>query len=346
MIFFYFRALIIQIKENLLNENTETMKNYSNHSSKCNIRNGCLKSVVMEQISAFIIFEICIVLISLLIVSSSSLVIYRIIKAQVKKVKYDFAFIILSISDIGVGLFSVPLLGIDWYYGRISQNMPYIARIADRFFTYFPFNFSCLFTTVIAIDRLIVIRLSPRYKNLFTPKRLKVIAIILLLISAITSSTFTIRTDSMQSRRYITIWMSYISHFFVILTGTLCTVVVILTHLYVLYFALRRLDLKILRNNYSRNYNRRRLTNTITCICISQSICVIPYLLFQIVVPKSHIPLKLMLDINPWLGILAYSQCFCNALIILKNKKPRKTFKQTGKEEISIKDQSRMRTRK
>ena len=322
------------------------MKNYSNHSSKCNIRNGCLKSVVIEQITAFIIFEIFTVLISLLIVSSSSLVIYRIIKAQVEKVKCDLAFIILSISDIGVGLFSLPLIGIGWYYQRISQNMPYIARIAETYFAYFPFSFSCLFTTVIAIDRLIVIRLSPKYKNLFTPKRLKVIAIILFLTSAIISSTLTIRTYSIQSRRYISIWVYYVLYFFMLITGTLCTVVVILTHLYVLYFALRRSDLKILRNNYSRNYNWRRLANTITRICISQSICVIPYLLFQIVVPKSHIPLKLMLDINPWLGILAYSQCFCNALIILKNKKLRKTFKQTGIEEISMKDQSRMRTRK
>ena len=322
------------------------MKNYSNHSSKCDIRNGCLKSVVMKQISAFTIFGIFIVLISLLIVSSSSLVIYRIINAQVEKVKYDFAFIILSISDIGVGLFSVPLTGIDWYYGRTSQNMPYVARIGQTFFSYFPFSFSCLFTTVIAIDRLIVIRLSAKYKNLFTPKRLKVIAIILFLISAIISSTLTIRIASIQSRRYYTIWVSYNLHFSVIVIGTLCAVVVILIHLYLLYFALRHSDLKMLRNNYSRNYYWRRLTNTIACICISQSICVIPYLLFQIVVLNSRIPLKLMLDICPWLGILAYSQCFCNALIILKNKKPRKTFKQTGKEQISMNDQSRMRTRK
>ena len=322
------------------------MKNYSNYSSKCNIRNGCLKSVVIEQISAFIVFEIFTVLISLLIVSSSSLVIYRIIKAQTKKVKYDFAFIILSISDIGVGLFSVPLTGIYWYYGRTSQNMPYVARIGQTFFSYFPFSFSCLFTTVIAIDRLIVIRLSAKYKNLFTPKRLKVIAIILFLISAIISSTFTIRTYSIESRRYITIWVPYILDYFLMITGTFCTVVVILTHLYVLYFALRRSDLKILRNNYSRNYIWRRLTNTITCICISQSICVIPYLLLRIVSLNSRIHSKLVLDIEPWLGILLYSQCFCNALIILRNKKPQKTFKQTRKEEISMNDQSRMRTRK
>ena len=322
------------------------MKNYSNYSSKCIIQSGCLNSVLAQQISAFAIFEMFIVLVSLLIVSSSSLVIYWIVKGQVEKVKYDFAFIILSISDIAVGLFSLPLTGIDWYYGRISQNMPYIARVAKEFFLYFPFSFSCLLTTVIAIDRLIVIRLSPKYKNLFTPKRLIVIAIILFLISAITSSTFTVRTYSTQSRRYITSWVYYILYFFLMITGTLCTVFVILTHLYVLYFALRRSDLKILRNSYSRNYNWRRLTNTVICICISQLICVIPYLLFRIVELTSSIPLKLIVDITPWLGILAYSQCFCNALIILKNKKPRKTFKQTGIEEISMKDQSRMRTRK
>ena len=322
------------------------MKNYSNYSSKCIIRSGCLNSVLAQQISAFTIFEMFIVLVSLLIVSSSSLVIYWIVKGQVEKVKYDFAFVILSISDIAVGLFSLPLTGIDWYYGRISQNMPYIARVAKNFFLYFPFSFSCLFTTVIAIDRLIVIRLSPKYKNSITPKRLKVIAIILFLTSAIISSTFTIWTYSMQSRRYITIWVYYILYFFMLIAGTLCTVVVILTHSYVLYFVLRRSDLTILRNNYSRNYNWRRLTNTIICICISQSICVIPYLLFRIVVLHSRIPLKLILDINPWLSILAYSQCFCNALIILKNKKPRKTFKQTGKEEISMNDQPRMRTKK
>ena len=322
------------------------MKNYSNHSSNYNIRNGSLKSVIMEQISAFTIFEIFIVLISLLIVSSSSLVIYRIIKAQTKKVKYDFAFIILSISDIGVGLFSVPLLGIDWYYGRISQNMPYIARVAKEFFLYFPFSFSCLLTTVIAIDRLIVIRLSPKYKNLFTPKRLKVIAIILFLTSAIISSTFTILIYGIQSRRCFSIWVYYVLYFFMLITGTLCTVVVILTHLYVLYFALRRSNLNILRNNRSRNHNWRRLTNTIICICVSQSICVIPYLLLGVLRLTSRIPRKLYIDICPWLGILAYSQCFCNALIILKNKKPQKTLKQTGKEEMSMIDQSRMRTRK
>ena len=308
------------------------MKNYSNHSSELNTPNG----VLMEQLSVFITFEIFVVLISLFIVSSSGLVIYRIIKVQAEKSKYDFVFIILSVSNIGVGLFSVPMLGIYWYYERILKNMPYIASIASKFFKYFPYSFSCLFTAAIAVDRLIVIRLSPKYKNLFTLKIVKIVAIILFLISVTMSSILTIPFYNVQSRKYITFWVSYNLYIFLISVGTFCTVLVILTHLYILYFSLRRPDLKNLRKTCSKNKNRKKLTNTISCICISQLICVIPFLLFRILQLNRRISVKLCSDVNPWFDILRYSQCFCNALIILKNKKSRKIFKQKDKKEISV----------
>ena len=303
------------------------MKNYSNHSSELNTPNG----VLMEQLSVFITFEIFVVLISLFIVSSSGLVIYRIIKVQAEKSKYDFVFIILSVSNIGVGLFSVPMLGIYWYYERILKNMPYIASIASKFFECFPYSFSCLFAAAIAVDRLILIRLSPKYKNLFTLKILKIIAIILFLISVTMSSIFTIPFYNVQSRKYITFWVSYNLYIFLIIVSTFCTVLVILTHLYILYFSLRRPGLKNLRKTCSKNQNRKKLTNTISWICISQLICVIPFLLFRILLLNRRISVQLCSDVNPWFAILRYSQCFCNALIILKNKKSRKIFKQKDK---------------
>ena len=314
------------------------MRNCSNLSSEFKKREDYFYSVLTEQISVFITFEIVIVLISLLIVFSNSLVIYRIIKVQVEKVKYDFAFVILSASDIGVGLFSVPMVGVQSNYERILQNMPYIASIATTFFGYFPYSFSCLFTAAIAVDRLIFIRLSPKYKNLFTTKTLKSIAIILFLISFTFSSILTIPFYNAQARRNIPFWVHYTFYCSLIIVGTLCTVAVILTHLYILYFALRRPDLKIVKKNCSKNYNQKRLINTISYICISQLICVIPFLLFRLAGLNGRIPDKLYSDINPWLGILVYSKCFCNALIILKNKKTRKTFKRTDKEEISMND--------
>ena len=168
-----------------------------------------------------------------------------------------------------------------------------------------------------------VITLAQRYKDLVTPKILKVITIILFLCSVINSSILSIH--NMESRSYTTRWVhdSSIGYSIVPLVflalATFSTFVVIVTYLYILYFALRRPELKQLRKHHSQNSNERRLTNTISYICISQLISLFPYLLFRLVAYR--LPDKLYFNIFPWLGILAYCQCFCNALVILRNIK-------------------------
>ena len=124
------------------------MKNYSNNSSEFNILDHHLD---MAQISEFVMMEVLIVLITLLIVSTNSLVIYRITKSQAKNVRSDFAFICLSVSDMGVGFFSAPIQGVGFYYYKILRKQSVIMIILGNFFRYFP----CLFTTVIAVDRLL-----------------------------------------------------------------------------------------------------------------------------------------------------------------------------------------------
>ena len=229
----------------------------------------------MVQIAVFVTFKILIVVISVLIVSTSSFVIYQITQAPTTKVRYDFAFIILSVSDIRVGLFSVPLQGGLCHYDKYSQNPPFIASIAGRAFEHFPYNVSHPFTAVIAVDRLLVIMLALNYKSLVNPTILKVIAIILLLISVTISSILTIRAYNVQSRRYISQWV-------VVIVGKFCIVVVILTNLYVLHFTLKRPDIKNLRKHHGKNNTEKRLTNTISFICITQLICVFPYLILQL----------------------------------------------------------------
>ena len=314
------------------------MKNCSNHSSELNIRDYHLGCIVMAQIVVFVTFEILIVVIFLLIFTTSNLVIYQITKAPVKKVRYDFAFIILSVSDIGVGLFSVPLQGILCHYDKYSQNPPFITSIAGRFFELFPYNVSYPFTAVIGVDRLLVITLALKYKNLVTPTILKVIAIILFLISVSISSVLTIRAYNMQSRRYITQWVHNLSQWIVVIVGTICIVVVILTHLYILHFALKRPDIKNLRKHHGKNNTEKKVTNTISFICITQLICVFPYLILRFLQLNCRISHKLYLHILPWSSILAYCQCICNGLVILHNKKPRKTFKQIDAKTIKMID--------
>ena len=298
------------------------MKNYSNHSSESNIRDVCFGGAFMPDTSVFVTFNILVVLISLLIVSASSLVIYQITKSQAKKVRYNVAFIGLSVSDIGVALFSVPLLGIQEHYHRSCGSTPLIARLATSFFNFFPYSFSCLFTAFIAVDRMFAITLAQRYKNLITQKIFKVIAITLFLISVASSSILT------TPKKYITIWVYDCVELVVIILGVLLVVVVILAHLYILHFALRRKDLKQLRTHHGKNSNGKRLTNTIIYICISKLICFFPYLPFRFLQLHGHIPYKLYEDIRPWVVLLVYCQCFCNSLIILHNKKTQKISKQ------------------
>ena len=304
------------------------MKNYSNNSSEANIPDNHLD---MAQISEFVMMEVLIVLISLLIVSTNSLVIYRITKSQAKNVRSNSVFIILSVSDMGVGFFSVPIQGAAFYYYKILKKQSFIVIILGNFSRYFPYIFSCLFTAVIAVDRLFVITLDRKYKNLVTVKVLKVVAIMLLLCSVANSSIITIHNT--QSRSYTT---RCVQGFFTgypivpMAISILSTVAVVLAHLYILYFALKRSDLNQSKKHHGKN--GKRLTNTISCICISQLICVVPYVAFQSAAHR--IPDKLFFTIDYWLGLLVACQCFCNALIILRNKKNRKISKQIEREAI------------
>ena len=301
------------------------MKNYFNNSSESNILDHHLDDVLLAQISEFVMMEVLAVLISLLIVSTNILVIYRITKAQTKNNRSDFCFICLSVSDIGVGFFSVPIQCVALYYFAILQKWPLIMIIIGSFSRYFPNTFSCIFTAVIAVDRLFVITLDQKYKDLITLKILKIVAMILFLCSVTNTTIITIRNT--QSRRLNTRWVNGSSTDYSIVPMAIfvltipSTVGVVLAHLYILYFALRRSSLKQITKHHASN--GKRLTNTITCICITQLICVIPYIVFHIA--ANDIPEKLFVTIDNWLGLLVSCQCFCNALIILHNKKSQKT---------------------
>ena len=140
----------------------------------------------MADISAFVILIILLVLISLLFVSATSLFIYKITKSLVKKVIYNVAFNGRSVSDIRVALFSAQIREMQEHYHRNCEST---ARHAIPFFNIFPYSFSCLF--IIFIGIMFAITLAQRYTNLITKKIFKVIAKVLFLISATSSSILT-----------------------------------------------------------------------------------------------------------------------------------------------------------
>ena len=299
---------------------------------------------------AFVMFETLIVFISLLIVFTSSFVIYRITKAHKKnkqnRNRSNFAFISLSVSDIAVGLFSVPLEGIRWLDIKDPQIIIYMFT-GGTFFIEFPFLCSCLITAVMAADRVFVITLAQKYEDIVTLKTLKVITIILILFCVTFSSITAWGMHNMMLANNF--WVFYLGIPDLILK-VIPLVVVIPAHLYILNFVLKRRDLKQLRIHDHKNQNTKRLTKTIICICISQLIFTLPYLshrLFLMIISTADSAsfAAFHVNINASLKLLRYCQCFSNAIIILLNQKKQKISKPIYRQQPSRNDKSRMETR-
>ena len=183
---------------------------------------------------AFVTIETLIVFISLLIVFTNSFVIYRITKAPKKnkqnRNRSNFAFISLSVSDIAVGLFSVPLEGIRWLDIKDPQMFTGGTCLIE-----FSFLCSCLITAVMTVDRVFVITLAPKYQDIVTLKTLKVISIILILFCV----TFTSITASGVHHMMLAnnFWLFYLGD---LILKVISLVVVILAHLYILNFIVSR----------------------------------------------------------------------------------------------------------
>ena len=322
------------------------MKNYSNHSFEGNGRRSYLDDLFWNHPFAFFTFESLVVIISLVIISTGSLVIRQITKARKKRKqninRSDFAIISLSLSDITVGLFSVPLYGI--YFSDTIKSKS-IMWYALWFFLEPPFMYSSLITTVIGVDRLFLVRLAQKYKNIVTLKALKVIIIILLLCCLTFGFVIAYIMSNWRLRQS---WLLYLSITYTIVI-VVAPLVTILAHLYLLNFVLRRRDLKQLRIHHHKNRNSKRLIKTIICICISQLILVFPhssYLLFLFIDPEAvSFNFALHLNTVSWLGLLRYCQCFSNAIIILMNQKKQKISKSLKREQLLMNDKARMETR-
>lgn len=94
-------------------------KNESNFSSSMQPpTSGTSNSFSLDifQEPVFVTFEVAVVIVSFTIVFTSILVIQRIWKLQGKRSRSDLLFITLSLSDVIVGLFTVPVNGIYWYF--------------------------------------------------------------------------------------------------------------------------------------------------------------------------------------------------------------------------------------
>ena len=274
------------------------------------------KIPLLQKVSVLVIFETLVVITAIFIIVASGLIAKH-IYGKVYKSRADSLFLILNISDIGVAILSMTALGIHGpfrmtlidYFNKGSR----IPLIITLFFYDFPYIFSYILTTVIAIDRLFIITKQKRYENFVTKSRLKKIVVLLF---AIIVGFDCVTIYYFLPHRCCNISIIFRIGFFFL--NLVSTITIAVAYVYILFVVQKRSN-KMLDCKHNRGGNTRRLSRTIFYIFVSQIFCIFPYLiLFSITMFDNTLP---YLAIGPWLVILRNSQCFFNGLVLLKNQK-------------------------
>ena len=152
------------------------MKNHSNVTT--NLYSG-------DSITYVVTFELAVVLGAIAIIVSSALVLRHIYR-KVRRSRADLLLIVLSISDIGVGFLSQTSLGILgmmwWLCIECCVTTELKFKYAVAFFLFFPYTFSYVVTTIVALDTLFAVTKQHSYTNFITKKRLMYILVFFFLL--------------------------------------------------------------------------------------------------------------------------------------------------------------------
>ena len=291
------------------------MKNHSNVTA--NLYSG-------DSITYIVTFEVAVVLCAIAIIVSSALVLRHIYR-KVRRSRADLLFIVLSISDMGVGSLSQTSLGIIGMWLLCIECYETMELVESKyvvvFFLFFPYTFSYVVTTIVALDTLFVVTKQHSYKNFITKRRLMYILVFFFAttIALCYWLVLVILTKAHFTAAYITYAAFNIA----------LSVTIIGAYIFILCFAFSHSkNASHCKSNGNRDF--KRLTKTIMFIFVSQVICSFP---FQIYWSAPNIPLPA--QIFPWVLILRNASSLFNGIILLlgerrKRKNKIRISKETG----------------
>ena len=266
-----------------------------------------------------IAYEFSVIVTSITIIVTSGLVVRHIQNKGRRLSRPNMLFMALSISDIGVGLITVPALGVHGmldYKTKMSENKT--TRFATVFFKTFPFNFSYIVTTVIAIDRLLVMTMSKRFENVITKKRL--LFIILWLFTIAVASAY-VDTHLNQKNHLFKIAAKRFGIFNVSLYS-FGTIIIICAYIYLLHYVYRQ-DNKLRRHRHEKQNKiiQKTLSKTILCILTSQIICNLPNQILTAAHLIFDFDFQNRRQMICWLILLRTWQCICDGVFFLLKEK-------------------------
>ena len=287
------------------------MKNHSNVTA--NLYSG-------DSITYIVTFEVAVVLCAIAIIVSSALVLRHIYR-KVRRSRADLLFIVLSISDIGVGSLSQTSLGI---YGMLSRIHCHITRELQYsviFLLFFPYTFSYTVTTIVALDTLFVVTKQHSYTNFITKRRL--MYILVFFFATTIALCYWLVLVILAEARFIGAYITYTAF------NIALSITIIGAYIFILCFAFSHSkNASHCKSNGNRDF--KRLTKTIMFIFVSQVICSFP---FQMCLSVPNIPLPAL--IVPWVVILRNASSLFNGIILLlgerrKRKNKIRISKETG----------------
>lgn len=270
----------------------------------------------LQKLPVLATFETIAAVITILIIVTNSLVIKN-IYSKTSRTRADSMFTLLSISDIGVGVLSMPSIGVYYPFGK-SLFYYYChglraPLIIIGFCLHFPYTFSMILTAIIAIDRLLIIIWQNCYKDIISDFRLKLTVTVLLTINIgcnFLGTYFLLSEMCCDIRDVITAGLGGII--------TMSMIAVILAYMRIL-FLVRNNSKTMAACKHCNNKSDRRLSKTIFHILACQITCTVPYLT-RLTLLLCNFSLYLRF-LAPWFMILRNCQCFCNAIILLRSQK-------------------------
>ena len=279
------------------------MKNHSNRTSN--------EYTDWSSLPGLVTFEIVTVLSSIMIVTTSGLVLHHIYGKLIKS-RTDLLFVVLSVSDIGVGLLSQTFLGL-WALCKnssVSCSDANVLEIVGFFLMFFPYMFSHIVTTIMAVDRLLFVTKHQIYENVVTRRILKIIIGFCLVLSIGFCTWFTYT-------KFHTIGNYVLSYIINLAINVVAPVIIIVAYIYLLCF-IRRQSNAMSHCKSTGNKDFKRLTKTIMFIFISQSICVVPY---QSTLFTGYMRPSLENQWHYWSFLLRNNSTLINGLILLISEK-------------------------
>ena len=266
-----------------------------------------LQLLLQNHSADVLILQICCVFTGLAIIISNSILLHRLFKKRYKT-RADKVFIILSCSDVLVGLFTVPVISLPLFI-RDFDTLGFMMFLIWTFSSYFPYCFSWTLIIIIALDRVFIITKGYNYTK-YVPIKVLYRIIIFSLLFILVIIILTIMEKTMGFNSCIMVYVQ--------LALEICFIIItVVAYIYLFYFVRSNSQKLANKRHGGINFNKNlMMTVTYTYICLL--FFTLPHFIFTTLLHNDAIEYsRISVNLLYWGIVLAYSNSYANAFIIL-----------------------------